>query len=542
MLLRSALLATCLFSVGLAGCAISAPNSDMGSDPSQQDGAHLDNEGADNISVLPNHMAELSVRYYDAYGSPVPGVAVEFAFIDAAPGSSLMPTTPVTDDDGRVRSTLSVGSEPVDMFRVRVSADGVDPIYIHVKVSEVATVSVDVEVTYGGERDVNTRTVTALPSVTCEEALAAGVSGELTYTYPEAQTVKRFELGPGLHYAVVAWGKDQTNAKVAEGCTELDAPILGVTKPVSKRVELLDTTMKLLGSFDLTLDLDVSASVERASGIISTVASAALPATDYPEGDYYLDALEAQLRDAGETSAADDLAARSAELAGPLQTSLETAQQGALAYAAALGESCAAFGDRLEVRTKFGSAVDANTIMVSMLRARTSDGVDGIPLELAPEGTWPVDAAYSDTLGAVNINLLTLPVGLGSYVKALISGLAERPEPGPRAQGGCAALAAFIAGDEALNTACDADCAAAACTRALDAVDSASASALTALDTTYASIGLRGQVYAHERTGDGVVDDLGPNRGEFEGSWGNAPDDDNVACTVPVPVTSNLKQ
>jgi hypothetical protein len=55
------------------------------------------------------------------------------------------------------------------------------------------------------------------------------------------------------------------------------------------------------------------------------------------------------------------------------------------------------------------------------------------------------------------------------------------------------------------------------------------------------NIGLRGKVYVHERQGDELVDDLGPNRGSFEGNWGGAPDPDPVGCTVPTPVTSNLK-
>jgi hypothetical protein len=46
-------------------------------------------------------------------------------------------------------------------------------------------------------------------------------------------------------------------------------------------------------------------------------------------------------------------------------------------------------------------------------------------------------------------------------------------------------------------------------------------------------------VFAHERDGDGLVNDLGP--ATLMGNWGNAPDDDEVVGQVPTPVTSSVR-
>jgi hypothetical protein len=547
MFFRSAPLATLLLilcALG-GGCADSSggPISDFPDDDGD-DGAHLENAGADVVDVLPNGTAQLSVFYIDDYGSPLPGVPVEFALADPAGGSSLTPSTPVTGDDGSASTLLRVGSEPsVNKFRVRVSAAGVAPIYIQVMVDDVARVSVEVAVVYMGSRDVDMRTVTALPSVTCEQALAAGVSGDVTYTYGDEETVKTFELGPGLHYSLVAWGRDRTNAKVAEGCVGFDAPIVAsmqMQEPES--IELVDTPMRLMNSYDLTLDLNVSASVARVREAVEAAAVAALPVTASPEGDFYLDALDATLRAAGNTSAADALATRrgSEDLAGALAAELEAAAVGAAAYGEALGAAAASFGNRLEVRTYGAGATDmAYMIEVRMVRARTGDGTD--LLELSPTFVVPtamVDADYSDTLGALVINTLWVELGLGSYGKALISALAAREQPPARAAGGCGVLAQFIADDGALGAACDASCRALVCDRALDTLDTASSNALTSLDAAHPTLGLSGQVWAHDRDGDGLVDDLGP--ASLMGNWGTS--EDPVTGVVPTPVTSNLKQ
>jgi hypothetical protein len=531
--------------LALGACSDSGPVSGVGDDDDGADeGPYLENEGDEVVRLLPNGMTELSVRYIDAFGSALPGVPIEFAVTDPAGGSSLMPSMPVTDDEGRATTLLRVGSDPTTRsFDARVSADGVEPLFIEVRVGEVAGVAVVVEVAYQGARDVQKRTVTALPSVTCSEALAAGVSGELTYTFEGEETVKEFQLGPGLHYSVLAWGRDRTNAKVAEGCTEVDAPIKDELDPLELEVMLVDTPMKLQGSYALTLDLDVSESVARVSGAIEAAVSEALPTTDAAEGDFFLDALESTLRGAGNTAAADELAARRTGegLAGALQSSLDAAQHGVLAYATALAEAAATFGNRLEARTTYGNSEMGMQVTVDMLRARTTDGTDGLDLGgLITEGMARIEAQYSDTLGALDIATLSLKLGLGSYGKALVAAIATRGEPGPRKEAGCEQLAAFVAADGALALACDASCAELACTSALDSVRAASSSALTPLDTAHDTIGLRGKVFAHERDGDGIVNDLGP--ATLMGHWGKSDDADEVQGSVPAPVTSSVKR
>src|SRR5687768_14020706 len=124
MFSRSALHASLLsFLCAVGGCSTDTPISDMADPGDGDDGARLENAGSDVVPVLPNEMAQLAVFFIDDYGSPLPGVPVEFALADPAGGSSLTPATPITGDDGKASTTLHVGSDPsVSKFRVRVSA------------------------------------------------------------------------------------------------------------------------------------------------------------------------------------------------------------------------------------------------------------------------------------------------------------------------------------------------------------------------------------------------------------------------------------
>lgn len=520
------------------GCSAPLGSTDEGDDR-YEDGARLVNEGDDEVRVLPNDTTELSVRYFDAYGVPAAGVTVAFALDDYAAGSSLSPITAVTDQDGRARSLLRVGSyEKKQTFSVRVSAEGVEPLFISIVVKAAANVSATVEVVYRGQRQLESRTVTALPSTTCETALEAGIPGELTYTYQKEETQKKFRLGPGLHYAVVAWGKDNTNAKVAQGCAMVDAPITDDADEANRivRVELIDTPMKLMGSYPLTLQLDVTPSVERLADALRESVRAGLPTGDAPQGEHFLAALEQEFM-ARELAVGWD--AERARLASDLEAELRASETGILAYAEHLTTQLGNVGSRLEMRTTCAAGLDAPmTLSIESLRALSREGGQILELSAAPDYVAPpasIQAAYSDTYAALQIATLSVQLGLGNYGRLLLSTLTDMSSPETDVLAGCAALSALV-DREPLLQACDEECALATCRRALAQTRSQVVSGLTQLDGVYPFIGLRGSVYAHERTGDGIVDDLGP--ASLEGNWGNTNASgaaDPVVGRVPVP-------
>src|SRR5688572_21252358 len=72
-------------------------------------------EGELTMTMLPNAVRDLSVRYRDSQGAYAVGAQVEFALTGAAPGSSLSPARAVTDSQGMASTRLRVGSTPGEL-------------------------------------------------------------------------------------------------------------------------------------------------------------------------------------------------------------------------------------------------------------------------------------------------------------------------------------------------------------------------------------------------------------------------------------------
>ena len=539
MLARLILLVSALLALLGAGC--SAAN-DKGS-PSEQpgpQGPHLENLGDDTLELLPGGMEMLKVRYLDGAGEPVAGQQVEFSFLGLSSSAFLPSERPVTDGDGIASTTLSIGSNPPSEFSVRVSAQGVDPLLIEVHVVDARIVYLTVEVSYYGERDVKSRSVTKIAAKSCEEALAAGVAGDVTLSYDDVKHRPVFELAPGVHYAILAWGRDRTNAKVAVGCTEFVAPVTPVTpKPQDPppsadcSVELVDTATSR--SYELVLDLDVSASVERLEQAIRARADQDFPSSEgsTAQGAFFVQALEAELLAGG----VDPSGKVPADYDLTLENALDAAGSGPGPYAHALADDVRAFGSHMKLHADYGIGGNVDvpmSIAVDMVYARNES--DTVTLLLnGKDGSYvpplaSIEAVYSDSWGALDVQALSLSQGLGDYGKAVMGALLEYEAQSFAGYIGCAVVEQRVASDV---PACDEECRAAMCERALNSLRMSLTMDLAAFDVSHPSLGLRGKLYAHDRTDDGIVDDLGP--ADLSGNWGTAEESDSVSGRVLEP-------
>jgi hypothetical protein len=521
------------------GCAAGDDLRDPSAQPGEE-GGRLVNEGDTTLHVLPNGTEPITVRYLDDADEPVAGEQLEFSFLGVS-GSAFLPTErPVTDSDGRATTTLSIGSNPPPEFSVRVSAQGVEPLLIKVYVVDAKTISLSVEAHYLGERDVESRTVSKLAQKTCSEALAAGVAGDVTFSYDDPEHRAVFELAPGVHYAILAWGRDSTNAKVAVGCGEFSAPVDPKALHPALRVELNDIPMSPAShSYELNLDLDVSLSVARLHDVIRSRADEDFP--DSPDstaqGDFFVQALEAELAD----RELDDTVP--AELGQKIETALDAANKGLAAYAYALADALSTFGSHVKLHANYGigAAVELPmSIVIDLVHVRNEDDTVTLLLNGKDSVYVPplasIEASYSDAWGALDVQALSLSQGLGGYGKAVIAALRANDPTMLDDHAGCMAVGKVLASQVAQ---CDEACRAATCERALANLRMTLRADLAAFDVSHPTIGLTGKLFVHDRTDDGIVDDVGP--ADLSGNWGTSEVSDSVTGHVLAPVTTVVR-
>jgi hypothetical protein len=413
----------------------------------------------------------------------------------------------------------------------------VEPLLIQVLVVEAKPFALTVQVSYSGERDVKWRSVTKIASKSCDEALAAGVAGDITLSYDDEAHSPVFELAPGVHYAILAWGKDRTNAKVAVGCLEYLAPVTANKKDAhdTRDVELVDIPMSpASSSYELELDLDVSASVERLEQALRAAAEQDFPSggDGHAQGALFVQAVQAEMLARGQ-----DPDTIPGDLDVTLEGVLDAAQRGPRAYVEALASGVRTFGSHLKLHALYGIGAGAEVPMsfvVDMVYVRNES--DTLTLLLnGKDGSYvpplaSISAMYSDRWGALDVQALSLSQGLGDYGKAVIAALLAHEPDELASASGCAAVQARVLSDV---PGCDELCAEAACERAFNSLRMGLIMDLAAFDVSHPSLGLRGKLYAHDRTDDGLVDDLGP--AELSGNWGTAEESDSVTGDVLAP-------
>jgi hypothetical protein len=450
------------------------------------------------------------------------------------PGASLDPPMAMIAPNGDAQTELTVGSTP-GKFQVRARVAGGAPVTFDIQVREALSPTLSVWVSYDGMRDIRSHTATVLPGLTCEEALLSDKSQAEVRTEIDKNKAIPFSLGPNLSYAVVAWGRDATDAEVAAGCELHVSPITASMEEAVKSitVPLVDRPMRLLGNYPVEITLDLQASMERLQAAALDTVQAALPAGDEAEARGYLNALRAYFVAAQKSEQADAVGLLGDDVVETLAATLEQKAVGQLSAVRELAALLSRVGKQPSMAADYGVGVsNAMTLTVGSLVARSDDGTLAFDLTNSLGAKAPVAsiiADYSDPKAEVNVSALTVSVGLGSYGRALIDALATAGGEGwympwfARAAG-CDVLAGWLAQEETLSTDgaawCDAACSEAVCSQALGQLLGKVRDGYPSLDTTHPTISLMGALSAHDRVGNDQVDDLGPS--QLTGNWGKA--------------------
>ena len=533
-------------------------------------GGDFVSDGETTLVLAPTSTYELKVRY----AGPAPGgKEVEFAVVpleddeggmrglgaaadggvSAPSGGSLSPSAVLTDDAGRAVTTLTVGSTP-GMFRVRARMAGIAPLYFVITVSDALYPKVRVNVKYDGLRPLATRSATAIPKLGCDQAMKSDRTDGLVQTFPQsdadagaeddASQALTFAIVPGQSYAIVAWGRDDTNAELATGCEPLPAltsQSVSTDTPRTVTVTIQDRPMRFEGDFAVELALKLDASMARLSSTTQAQVAALLPSGTNGEARAYLaavhDALTA-LQEADKASKVEALASNGQTLSA-LADVLTTNQAGYAASGAALSQLVTSVGKNLSVLGGYGvgGGGASMTLTVGSLVTRSDDGALAFNLmtgvsNMVPSATIVGD--YDDARATVNVQTLSLSLPLGTYAGALLDALGK-DDPSKwfvsRFSGaaGCSAVASWLASEPSMQDGdaplCDQACGSRVCLDVLGAVVAAARDGYASLND-HASISLTGGVSVHDRMGDESVDDVGPS--PLSGNWGKDPTTDVV--------------
>jgi hypothetical protein len=513
--------------VALTACLAGCPSEklDMDSATKLAPTGELRIDGDDSLNILPGSMQDLSVIYVDNSELPVAGKWVEFGLMGSPEGASLDPVRAQTDDDGVATTTLVAGRTTVvagtaPTFRVRASTEGLTPQYFDVRVEKAVEPTLPVSVTYAGKRAVQSISLLVVEGMTCDllRSNAADIRMSITLALGETQTVYP---GAGRHYAIAAWGSDDTNSKLAWGCLPYDAPILkedpNSTKPFEVKLE--DIAFSADTAIPLNFTVDLQSTLATLAPLARSVVADALPKTSTPQASFLLDALQTKVN--FETARKND------GLDALLQSALDGLPAGPLRFADALaaavaedGSMCLLQGSLTPVKDNGLSAFipDLQVYAVPSDSVAKAVSLSAVPLKLSE-----FSAHYDQDTAVVTIATLKISLGFGSYAAYLLDAIGQQPTRYAErvsASTGCSLLGALVGSRPAsFPNLAQAD-AVTACESALAALVPAIRSKWAALDEQRNTLSLSGPLSAHDRDGDRKIDDLGP--ASLDGTWAAA--------------------
>jgi hypothetical protein len=502
------------------------------------DEAVLELVGDDRRALSFGEESELQVRYLMPDGDPIDAGVVSFALIGSTAGSSLQQLDVVTDDSGMALNTLLAGDQ-AGSFQVRVAADGAEPLYLDVAVSDQGFGSVLVMANYVGSRFVERRTVVAQADVGCEEA--ARRPGDPMQTLTEFGPARFVALPAERSYAISVFAEGPGALPMARGCT--DGVFVKADREVSVTVTFTDEPLSLDGRFETHFELDSAAPAQVLADAIRQAGTTLVesdangdPAPLNAEARYLLDVLDRTLRseqyasDVNYLTLADALAVE--RLTPTLVPALDTQLQ-ALLDAADAGALSAL--ETLVVTTQQSLAA---TRLESLLVLAFTDGalqadwqpstLSALPIGAAPTApTLELSAAGSVLLktelmlaaDAVNVTSARLPLGWGALAAQSL-GVATGADSGLlvalNGALGCGELATLLDSVVWATGQCDASCIDAVCARGLGTLVAGAESALTALDTARPHSVLSGTLVLSDKDGNLWAESLS---GALDGTW-----------------------
>lgn len=474
------------------------------------------------IDVVAGTTQALRVRYVGLPNQqPLADAVVEFGLTGAADGASLQSALATTDAHGFAEMTLVAGGT-VAAFRVRASAEGATPVYFDVNVVAAQRPALTIDVTYDGQRPIETRSVSILDNMKCEQFAQRNNSADVKVAYmvaaPEQSIDYKEQLGAGRTYAVVAWGSDATNSKLATGCVAFTAPVTDDADQaaVTLTVPLHDLKLDLAARYAVSLTLDAHAALAALSTRSRSIVDAQLPQSATPQASFLLDLLPSQ----------NDFATARKDLGldAALEASLTQTKTGPLRAAEAWaslvadeGGACTIEGQLTSVDMGAGGFSFAVDRVLSIRSGTVAKEIDlsAVPLR----GAVGLSAAYSAARAAIDVQALKVPIGFGSYAVYLLNQVQASPDVQGRALAdiaGCAELSRFVDARTAVFGAVSAQVAG-LCSAAVQKLRQQVAEDWTSLDSSRAAFQVGGSVFVHDRDGEGSVDDLGP--AVLSGDW-----------------------
>jgi len=521
-----------LLPVALAACASQSttydadggPRTDAGTEPA----AVLELVSEPALTLLFGDDADLAVRYTEQDGSPIAGATLGLALVGRAHDSTLDELEMTTDADG-VASGRVIAGHVSSAFRVRVTAPRAIPVHVDVSVGDAGFGGLVVEMSYDGERRIVERAIDVYARGSCGDTRTTTGPGDRSTTLTPGTSEARFFALPvlpaGESYAVVGRGRGPGGEMLAWGCT--DAVALEADVNTSVAVAIHDLALIVDGDYSVEADLETPVPARTLAEAASTSGTEAIDAAG-GDGAFLLDVLEAALRAAGLTSAADDLAMRrvAADLDAALDLRLADAGTSPSASAAVLATTLGERTERLAISGALSvadavpvwtmSAVSAHASAPSSPRLSLDLSALGIEPDAAMSATWLLDE------DAMQLDELRVTLPLGSVAVASLAALAaERRVDGTAglllATSGCETWQSWASEQASISAACDSECLLSACKNALEEIATRIESFLASLDAERAVITLAGRVALEDTEGDLRVDFMAG--GELAGEW-----------------------
>lgn len=255
-------------------------------------------------TVLPLSFAEsveLVVLFENGDGEPESGQTIAFDMVGRPEDSSLSGLVAKTDDEGKASVTLHAATRPV-AFEVQASNPRTRPTSFSVSVSGDGFGSLRVHAPYDGVRTVAERFLFALPNVSCQAA-EYGAGDPKTVFPPGEDTASLIALPAGSTYAVVAIAESATGQAVARAC--MDMVIVPEQDEDEVSLTYVDQPLEPDETLDLIITLEAGSAAASLGAAIRRSASELVRASGHSaprdaEGAFWLDALEAVLRDDGD--------------------------------------------------------------------------------------------------------------------------------------------------------------------------------------------------------------------------------------------------
>lgn len=490
----------------LIGCGSSIDIPDASPDGAVTPTRYLELEGESSLMLVFGDEARILVRYLDENRAPIAGGIVTFALEGRAHDSSLLGLDGITMSDGVGETTLMAGSTRA-AFRVRVTAEDADPLWVDVAVGDEGFGQLEVSTTYEGEREPRLG-VAVFADLTCDDELTMETRGDWYRAMESVEDPVTFiGLPAGVSFAVVGRGEGPSGDLLAYGC--VDGVTISAEELQTAMVDIVDLPQQSRGVYDTELDF---ATPETASMLGTQVAMRYSTLAD-SGARAILDAAEAQLIDAGN----EDLALL---LSMVREDSMESMFAAQLRADGAGPEAALSFVEAL-VRERAKRVVIAGTLRIGddlMFQVTgVQSGTAEVVLDLASPGLIDLDASAEGSLteGGEVLALDGLTIALPAA--ALVDGIASAELD---ADGGLAELMVqeasceLVIPPEGTEEFCNAACFQMACEHA---VENLAGELLVGLeDIGRSRVQMSGDVALTDDTADLTSDTL---MAELSGEW-----------------------